>query len=215
MRAIIVGCSHMGAGLAMNLQAKGHEVTIIDREKDAFKKLPKVFHGQTIVGFGIDKKTLEAVQIHLADAVITCTDNDETNALLARIAKNEYRVPQVIARIYDPRKADIYQSFGIQTISSIAWGIQRVTELLSYNQFDSVWIPDNGKVEMIRIESPALLIGHPVRELTSAGEIKVVTITRNNKAFIPVSGTTIKAYDVLYLVVATSAIQKLKAMLGR
>ncbi|MEW8988018.1 MAG: TrkA C-terminal domain-containing protein, partial [Bacillus sp. (in: firmicutes)] len=86
---------------------------------------------------------------------------------------------------------------------------------LSYTQFDSVWIPDNGKVEMIRIESPALLIGHPVRELTSAGEIKVVTITRNNKAFIPVSGTIIKAYDVLYLVVATSAIQKLKAMLGR
>ncbi|MGJ7922146.1 potassium channel family protein [Neobacillus sp. LXY-4] len=214
MKAIIIGCSHMSAGLAINLQAKGHEVTIIDRQEDAFKKLPNVFHGQTIVGFGIDKKVLEAANIRMADAVITSTDNDETNALLARIAKNEYRVPRVIARIYDPRKADIYQSFGIQTISPIVWGIQRVTELLSYNQLDSVWVPENGNVEMIRIETPALLIGRPVSELRSVGEIKVVTISRGNKAFIPVSGTILEAHDVLYIVVVTSAISKLKAMLG-
>lgn len=214
MKSIIVGCSHMGAGLALNLETKGHKVTIIDRDKDAFKKLPQVFRGQKIVGFAIDRKILESVQVHLADAVITCTDNDETNALLARIAKNEYRVPRVIARIYDPRKADIYQSFGIQTISPITWGIQRVTELLSYNQLDSIWIADNGNVEMIQIETPALLIGHPVREISSAGEVKVVTITRNNQSFIPVSGTILEAQDVLFIVVATSALGKLKAMLG-
>lgn len=214
MKSIIVGCSHMGAGLAMNLQTKGHEVTIIDRDKDAFKKLPQVFHGQTVVGFAIDKRILESVQIHLADAVITCTDNDETNALLARIAKNQYRVPRVIARIYDPRKAVIYQSFGIQTISPITWGIQRSTELLSYNQLDSIWTADNGHVEMIRVDAPTLLIGHPVRDISSLGEIKVVTITRQNKSFIPISGTLIETHDVLYLVVATSALHKLKAMLG-
>lgn len=214
MKVIIVGCSHMGAGLAMNLQDKGHEVTIIDRQEDAFKKLPSVFHGQTIVGFGIDKSVLEAANINRVDAVITSTDNDETNALLARIAKNEYRVPRVIARIYNPRKADIYQSFGIQTISPIMWGIQRVSELLSYNQLDCVWGPENGNVEMIRIETPSLLIGRPLRELESVGEIKVVTITRGNKAFIPVSGTVVEAQDVLYIVVATTAIRKLKEMLG-
>lgn len=204
----------MGAGLALNLQAKGHKVTIIDRDKEAFKKLPKVFHGQTIVGFAIDRKILETVQIHLADAVITCTDNDETNALLARIAKNEYRVPRVIARIYDPRKATIYQSFGIQTISPITWGIQRSSELLSYNQLDSIWTADNGHVEMIRVDAPTLLIGRPVRELTYSGEIMVVTITRHNQSFIPVSGTIVEAHDVLYIIVATSALHKLKAMLG-
>jgi trk system potassium uptake protein len=214
MKVIIVGCSHMGAGLAMNLQDKGHEVTIIDRQEDAFKKLANVFNGQTIVGFGIDKNVLEAANINRADAVITSTDNDETNALLARIAKNEYRVPRVIARIYNPRKADIYQSFGIQTISPIMWGIQRVSELLSYNQLDSVWGPENGNVEMIRIETPALLIGRPIREVESVGEIKVVTISRGNKAFIPVSGTVLEAQDILYIVVATTAIRKLKAMVG-
>jgi trk system potassium uptake protein len=214
MRVIIVGCSHMGAGLAMNLQDKGHEVIIIDRQEDAFTKLPSVFHGQTIVGFGIDKDILEAANINWADAVITSTDNDETNALLARIAKNEYRVPRVIARIYNPRKADIYQSFGIQTISPITWGIQRVSELVSYNQLDSVWAPENGQIEMMRIETPELLIGRPIRELESIGEVKVVTISRGNKAFIPVSGTVVEAQDILYIVVATSAIGKLKAMVG-
>ncbi|AGK53704.1 potassium channel family protein [Bacillus sp. 1NLA3E] len=214
MKDIIVGCSHMGSGLAMKLQEKGHEVTIIDRQEDSFKKVPSGFSGQTIVGFGIDKEVLEAANINRADAVVTCTDSDETNALLARIAKNEYGVPRVIARIYDPRKADIYQSFGIQTISPIMWGIQRVTELLSYNQLDNVWVPENGNVEMIRIETPPLLIGHAVRELGSVGEIKVVTIARENNAFIPVSGTILEAHDVLYIVVATSAISKLKAMLG-
>jgi trk system potassium uptake protein len=214
MKVVIVGCSHMGAGLAMNLQEKGHEVTIIDRQEEAFKKLPSGFHGQTIVGFGIDKKVLEAANIYRADAVITSTDNDETNALLARIAKNEYRVPRVIARIYNPRKADIYQSFGIQTISPIMWGIQRVSELLSYNQLDCVWGPENGHVEVMRIEPPALLIGRPIRELESVGEIKVITIARNNTAFIPVSGTVVEAQDVLYIIVATTAIQKLKAMIG-
>jgi trk system potassium uptake protein TrkA len=114
MKDIIVGCSHMGAGLAMNLQAKGHKVTIIDMQEDAFKKLPSAFHGQTIVGFGIDKEVLERANISMADAVVTCTESDETNALLARIAKNEYRVPRVIARIYNPRKAAIYHSLGFK-----------------------------------------------------------------------------------------------------
>ena len=214
MKDIIVGCSHMGAGLAMNLQAKGHEVTIIDRQADAFKKLPTDFQGQTVVGFGIDKEVLEAANINRVDAVISCTDSDEINALLARIAKNEYGVPCVIARLYDPRKADIYQSFGIQTISPLTWGIHRVTELLSYNQLDNIWSPENGNVEMIRIETPALLVGHSINELRSVGEIEVVTISRENNAFIPVSGTILEAHDVLYIVVDNSAISKLKAMLG-
>jgi trk system potassium uptake protein TrkA len=214
MKDIIVGCSHMGAGLAMKLQDKGHDVTVIDKREEAFKKLPSAFCGQTIAGVGIDKEVLGKANINMADAVITCTNDDETNALVARIAKNEYRVPRVIARIYNPRKATIYQSFGIQTISPIIWGIQRASELLSFNQLDSVWVPENGNVEMIRIETPALLIGRPVSELSSLGEINTVAITRKNSAFIPVSGTILQAHDVLYIVAAVTAISKLKAMLG-
>ncbi len=214
MRDIIVGCGHMGASLAMNLQLRGHDVTIIDKDKEAFKKLPPDFSGVKVVGYGIDRKILEALRIDQVDALVACTNDDETNALLARIVKNQYRVPQVIALLYDPRKADIYQSFGIQTISPVSWGIQRVTELLSYNQLDTVWSPDNGQVEIIRVETPPLLIGHTVKELMSMGEIMIVTISRGNQSIIPVSGTILQAHDVLYIAVVMTAKNKLKTMLG-
>lgn len=214
MKVIIVGCGYLGAWLAIHLQTKGYEITLIDKKSEAFKKLPNAFHGATIVGHGIDKEVLESVNIHMVDAVITCTNSDETNALLARVAKNEYMVPRVIARIYDPRKADIYQSFGIQTISPIIWGVHKVSELLSYNQLDSVWSYENGDVEMIRIETPPLLIGHPLSELRRIGEVEIVTIVRDNQAFIPVTGTVLEGQDILYLIVARSSIDKIKIMLG-
>ncbi|MFB6468444.1 potassium channel family protein [Cytobacillus sp. Hz8] len=214
MKDIIIGCSQTGALLAIHLVNKGHEVTIIDRHEVAFKKLPGAFRGETIVGFGIDKEILESADIRMVDSVVSCTDNDETNALIASIAKNEYHVPRVVARIYDSRKAHIYQSFGIQTISPTMWGVQRITELLSNDQLDSVWVTENGNVELVRIEIPALLIGHPVSEISSLGEIKVVTIERENKAFIPVAGTVLNAQDHLYIAVDATAKGKLKAMMG-
>lgn len=214
MKDIIVGCGHMGAGLAVKLASKGHEVTVIDMNNESFQNLPKDFKGKTIVGFGIDKDVLEAANIHMVDAVVACTDNDETNALLARIAKNEFRVPRAIARLYDPRKADIYQSFGIQTISPTTWGIQRATEMLSYNQLDSVWVPENGNVEMIRIEVPTLLVGRPVSDILESGQIKVITISRGNSAFIPASTTILEPHDVIYIAVVATAISKVKAMFG-
>lgn len=214
MKVIIVGCGYMGAWLAIKLQSKGYEITLIDKKDDAFKKLPNNFHGKTLEGYGFDKEVLESANIFMVDAVITCTNSDETNALIARIAKNEYNVPRVIARIYDPKKADIYQSFGIQTISPIIWGVQKVSELLSYNQIDSIWSYENGEVEMVRIETPQLLIGHSVSELRRLGEIEIVTIVRDNQAFIPVTGTVLEGHDILYMIVATSSIGKLKIMLG-
>lgn len=214
MRDIIVGCGHLGASLAMNLEMMGHDVTIIDNDEESFKKLPPAFTGIKVSGFGIDRKILNTVQLNQVDALVACTNDDETNALLARIAKNEYHVPRVIALIYDPRTADIYQSFGIQTISLVSWGIQRVTELLNYDQLDTVWTPANGQVEMIRVETPPLLVGHTIEELMILGEIRVVAISRGNQSFIPVSGTILQPHDIIYIAVINTAKNKLKTMLG-
>lgn len=214
MKDIIVGCGHLGAGLAMHLQQKGHEVTIIDKKEEAFKKLPGHFNGTSIVGFGFDQEVLESANFHMVDAVIACTNDDETNALIARIAKNKYQVPAVIAHISDPRKGHIYQSFGIQTISPIMWGIEKVAELLSYDQLDRIWVTENGEVGMIRIETPPLLAGYQVNELRRVGEIEVMTIVRNNRAFIPVSGTILEPDDIIYVVVVTAALDHLKTMLS-
>jgi trk system potassium uptake protein len=119
----------------------------------------------------------------------------------------------VVARLYDPRKADIYHRLGIQTISTTSWGIERASELLTYNHFDSVYEMGNGSVNLVCIQVPSLLVGHTVNDLTVLGEIHVVSITRNNKTFIPTLGTIFEARDILYISVIVSATDKLKSML--
>ena len=214
MKVIIIGCGRMGSGLAVKLSSKGHNVTVIDNNAEAFEKLGKGFKGKTIAGFGYDKDVLEKAQIEMADAVVACSSNDEVNALIGRISRNIYRVPRVISRLYDPRKAEIYHTLGIQTISTVTWGIDRCTEMLSYNELDSVMSVGDNNVEIVRIEVPALLVGKNLNELSLIGELNVVAISRNNKTFLPTLGTKLQKYDVLYIAVMLSSIDRLKALLG-
>jgi K+ transport systems, NAD-binding component len=212
MKVIVVGLGRMGTGLSLNLVKKGHQVTVIDSDPEAFKGLGKNFAGTKVPGVGFDRDVLSKARIDQVDALVACTASDEANAVIARIAKNIYRVPRVVARLYNASKADIYRRIGIQTISTTRWGIDRTMELLAYHQVDSVF--EMGSVELVRIEIPPLLVGHTVHELTAIGETHVVSISRNNKTFIPVMGTNFEADDVLYIAVAPSAGRKLKSMLG-
>lgn len=214
MKVIVIGLGRMGTGLSLNLVKKGHNVTVIDSNPDAFEGLGKNFTGTKIVGIGFDRDILSKARIDQVDAVVSCTASDEANAVIARIAKNIYRVPRVIARLYDARKADIYHRIGIQTISTTTWGIERATEILTFNQLDSVYEMGNGSVNLVRIEVPPLLVGHTVNDLTAIGEIQVITISRKNKTFIPTHGTIFEADDILYLCILASATDKLKSMLG-
>jgi trk system potassium uptake protein TrkA len=214
MKVIIVGLGRMGTGLSLNLMKKGHQVTVIDTDAEAFERLGKDFQGARIQGFGFDREVLNKAKIDKVDAVVACTESDEINAVVARVAKNIYRVPRVVARLYDARKAEIYRRLGIQTISTTSWGIERATEILTYNQLDSVYEMGNGKVNIVRIEIPALLVGRKVQELTIIGEINVISVSRANKTFIPTLGTILEAEDILYLTVNYTATDKLKSMLG-
>lgn len=213
MKVIVVGLGRMGTGLAHNLIKRGHQVTAIDSDQESLDKLGKDFPGAKIVGFGFDRDVLSKAGIDKVDAVVACTESDEINAVIARVARNIYRVPRVIARLYDSGKAEIYRRLGIQTISTISWGIDRATEILAYNQMDTVYEIGNGNVNLVRIEVPSLLVGHTVKELTAVGEIHVISISRNNKTFIPTTGTILEAEDVIYISVITSATKKLKSML--
>jgi trk system potassium uptake protein TrkA len=213
MKVIVVGLGRMGRGLSLNLVKKGHQVTVIDSNPDVFGALGKNFNGLKVLGIGFDRDVLKEARIDQVDALVACTSSDAANVVIARIAKNIYRVPRVVARLYDPRKADIYHRLGIQTISTTTWGIQRATEILTYNHLDSVYEMGNGNVNFVRIEVPSLLVGHTVNDLTVIGEINVVSISRNNKTFIPTLGTILEVEDILYVSVIVSATDKLKAML--
>lgn len=213
MKVIVVGMGRMGTSLARSLAKKGHHVTAIDSNPEAFEALGS-FKGSKVTGIGFDRDVLHAANIEGVDAVVACTSSDEANIVIARIAKNIYRVPRVIARLYDYSKADTYRRIGIQTISTTTWGTERAVELLTYHHLDSVFDIGNGNVSLVRVDVPAMLAGHRVGEFSSLGEIQVVSVSRANKTFIPASGTLLEEDDILYVAVLSTASQKLKSMLG-
>ncbi|MCE5189922.1 MAG: NAD-binding protein [Eubacteriales bacterium] len=214
MKVIIVGCGKMGSGLALELVKKGHQVTVVGASIDEFSMLGKGFQGETIVGVGFDRQVLEQAGIQRADAIVACTKSDETNAVIGRISRNIYKVPRVISRLYDPRKAEIYRSLGIQTIATTSWGVKHAIELLSYDQLDGVTSLGNGDVDIIRVETTEMLVGKKVADLTAPGEFHIVAVSRQNQTFLPTLGTQLQKGDVAYFSVLGTSQKKLKHMLG-
>ena len=214
MRILIIGCGRVGAGLAKTLMSRGHSVTIIDKDPLAFDKLGDKFKGQAIVGIGFDRDILIKAGIERADGVAAVTSSDEANVVASRIARDFFHVPRVVARLYDIRQAEIYKRLGIQTIAPTGWGINRIADLLLYSPLETVFSIGSGEVELVAAEVPRLLVGKTVRDLTVAGEIHVVSITRANKIFLPTSGTIFQEADLLHLAVLTTSTNRLKELLG-
>lgn len=214
MRIIIIGCGRMGSGLALMLVKQGHHVTVIDTDPKALEQLGSGFTGRTLVGTGFDRAVLIRAGIEQSDGLAAVTASDDSNALIARLARQVFRVPRVVARLYDPRKAEVYRRLGIQTIATITWGIQRIADLLCYSRLDTIVSLGNGEIELVEEEIPALLVGRTVRELTIPGELQVVALSRTGRSMLPTLGTVFQPGDRVYLAVHSASIERLKALLG-
>ena len=215
MNVIVVGAGHMGRGLAERLCRQGHDVTVIDRNPEKLEGLGESFTGRRVQGVGFDRDLLARAGIARTSALVACTSTDEANIVIARVARGTYRVPRVIARLYDISKAEAYRRLGIQTISTTDWGIRHACELLTYQEMDTVLEVGSGDVQLVRTDVPAPLEGRPVREVSALGEVQVIAISRNNETFIPTLGTLLEHGDVVYAAVASSASGKFAYMLGQ
>ena len=205
MKILIIGCGRVGAGLAKTLISGGHSVNIIDKDPLAFEKLGENFKGQTAVGIGFDRDVLLKMGIERVDGLAAVTASDDVNIVAARIAKDIFHVPRVVARLYDIRQAEIYKRLGLHTIAPTEWGIHRIADLLLYSPLDTVFGIGSGDVELVEADVPHLLFGKTVRDLTVTGEIHVVSITRANKTFLPTLGTILREDDLLHIAVLTSS----------
>lgn len=214
MKIIIVGCGRNGSGLAQALSKAGHAVTVIDSNAAAFAALGAGFKGKTVEGIGFDKEVLAQAKIDRADALAAFTASDESNAVIARMAREIYHVPKVVARLYDREKAEIYKQLGIQTLSSTTWGIKRAADLLTYTPLDAVFSFGEGDVELVKIEVPSVIAGRKVNDLTVLGDIHVVAIERGSKTILPTAGTVFQRRDILYIAAAISSGGQLKKLLG-
>lgn len=215
MKIIVMGCGRVGSQVSLLLDKMGHSVTVIDhRDTDALLRLGTGFKGKIINGLGFDENILLEAGIKQADAFIAASSTDNANIVGARIAKNIFKVPRVVARLFDPRRAEIYQRLGLKTISTTTMGAERIYELVTHSDLDVICNFGHGEVSLIAIEVSYSLAGRTVRDLTIPGEFSVVSITRDEKAFLPSVGTEFREGDILHLTVQASSLERLQNMLG-
>lgn len=196
------------------LDAAGHEITVIDREPRAFELLRPAFSGERIVGFGYDRHVLEQARLDRADAFVAATAGDNRNLVAALVAKRRFRVPIVIARIYDPDRARIYLSQGIRTVSPVQWSAGRIGDILLHPELAIEREYGNGEVAQIRVVVPPQLAGRSVQDVTIPGDVAVTVIVRSGRALLPTLGTRFEAGDVARFVVAREAYSRFESFLG-
>jgi trk system potassium uptake protein TrkA len=218
VHAIIAGCGRVGSELATNLVRLGHTVALIDKNARAFQRLKPGFGGKRIVGFVFDRDVLEDAGIKDAEAFASVTNGDNSNILAARTAKEHYRVPHVVARIYDPRRAQIYQRLGIQTVATVRWTTDQILRQLIPNEVPVEYTVDNGEVVVTAISAPSELVGRFASEVDVEGLRKVVAVSRFGVPRVPDKKLAIQDGDILHLSVARGELASLAEdlkMVGR
>jgi trk system potassium uptake protein TrkA len=200
--------------LAQTLSLRGHTIAAIDNDPAAFERLGPGFKGQTIVGVGFDREVLLKAGIERVDGLAAVTASDEVNLVAARVARQFFGVPRVVARVYDPRKAEIYRRLGVQTLTPITWGINRMAELLTFFPLHPTLSLGRGEVDIVEVEISPLLVGRTVQEVTVAGEVHLVAISRGGQTFLPTLGTVFQAGDLLHCAILAASADRFKTLLA-
>mgnify|MGYP006267479231 FL=1 len=214
MRVVIMGCGRVGILLTQELVAAGHRVAVIDRDPRAFDRLPPGFEATRVVGLGFDRGVLEEAGIREADAFIAVSSGDNSNIVSARVAREHYKVEKVIARIYDPMRARIYERLNIPTIATTRWGVQQMLLMLAHPREEMEEALAAGNLYRFRVQVPAHLVGKTVDRLSLEGKVLVAGVERGASGFIPVPSSTFQEGDVANVVIHKDAIADFDALLA-
>ncbi len=197
MKVIIVGCGRLGINLANNLLKKNADISIIDNIRQSFSSLPPDFQGQTIEGDALAQEVLIRAGIEKADALVAVTNCDPLNAVVAHVAQTVFHVPHIVVRNYDPRWRELHEMFGLQVISSTAWGAQRIEEMIENDLVRAVFSAGNGEVEVYEFDILEKWDNQPLGNLISSNECTPVSLTRAGRAMIPTLDSIVKTGDVI------------------
>lgn len=195
-----MGCGRVGSALARSLIQLGHSVAVIDKNSGAFVKLGDDFPGQTIKGVGFDRDTLIEAGIEKAQAFAAVSSGDNSNILSARVARDTFKVPEVVARIYDPRRADVYEKLGIPTIASVAWTTEQVLRRLLPLGAHEEWRDPSGSVVLAEVFLSPNWIGKKVGELSETANVRVALLTRFGNGLLPDRNTILQEGDLVHAI---------------
>ncbi len=198
MHIVILGCGRVGTLLAHELDHLGHSVAIVDRDPEAFRSLNPDFTGQTVTGVGFDRETLETAGIARAHAFAAVSSGDNSNILAARVARETYGVEQVVARIYDPRRAEIYQRLGIPTVATVSWTTGQIMRRILPLGAEEEYRDPSGSVTLAEVHLGVDWMGKRTTALEEASGARIAFITRYGQAMIPDSESVLQDGDLVH-----------------
>lgn len=214
MHAVIVGCGRTGAALAVRLDAEGHSVSAVDIDPRAAERLPRGFSGEFVAGNGLRRAMLESAGIERADALVALTTRDSLNIVIARIAREVFRVPAVVGRLNGMEHVAAATELGLDMVTSVAMTVDRVHRMLRHAPLEPDYTFGNGETLLVRAAIPDYLAGRQAAEFNVEGEISVIEITRGGRSLIPGPGAELCRGDRVSFVVASTALERLRSFLG-
>ena len=215
MHVVIMGCGRVGASLAAALERLGHEVAVIDKTQEAFRRLGTDFHGQQVLGVGFDRQVLIDAGIEKAGAFAAVSSGDNSNIISARVARENFGVEHVVARIYDPKRAAVYERLGIPTVATVPWTTDRFLRTLLPDGVASAWRDPSGNVAVLQLPLHEGWIGRSVNELQESTGARVAFIMRFGTPVLPDSKTVLQADDLLYVAARSGTVGDVTSIAAR
>jgi len=210
-----MGCGRVGSTIAHILEDQGHSVAVIDQDPDAFRKLHGGFKGQRITGIGFDRHVLVEAGIERADAFAAVSSGDNSNVIAARVARESFGVRRVVARIYDPRRAEVYQRLGIPTVATVRWTADQMLRRLLPVGTEPLWRDPTGTIVLADVAYSGDWLGEKVRALEDAARARIAYISRLGEAILPTPGTVLQEGDVLHVIADESDLDRIASVFAR
>jgi trk system potassium uptake protein len=211
---VIMGCGRVGSLIAHILEDQGHSVSIIDQDPEAFRKLRSGFKGTKITGIGFDRDVLTEAGIERAGAFAAVSSGDNSNVIAARVARESFGVQRVVARIYDPRRAEVYQRLGIPTVATVAWTADQMLRRLIPEGAESLWRDPTGGVVLAEVAYDDAWLGCKVQDLETAAGTRIAFISRLGEAIIPTPNQVLQEGDVVHVIAETRSLDRIASVLA-
>ncbi len=215
MHIVIMGCGRVGSTIAHILEDQDHSVAVIDQDPDAFRKLTASFKGSKITGIGFDRDVLIEAGIEHADAFAAVSSGDNSNVISARVVRESFGIERVVARIYDPRRAEVYQRLGIPTVATVRWTADQMLRKLLPEGAESLWRDPTGAIVLAEVAYSDHWLGEKVTALEESARARIAFIARLGEAMIPVPGTVLQEGDVLHVVAEDRDLERIAGAFAR
>jgi trk system potassium uptake protein TrkA len=210
-----MGCGRVGSTLAVDLEKSGHTVAVIDQNREAFRRLGANFNGRTVAGVGFDRDTLIEAGIEKAEAFAAVSNGDNSNILAARVAREVYGVKNVVARIYDPGRAEIYQRLGIPTVATVLWTTDQIMRRLTPDGTKSEWRDASGSILLVEVSLHKDWYGESILLIEKNTNARVAFITRLGEGVLPDKHTVLQEGDLVHLLVNEEQVMETEKTLAR